>query len=457
MAQLQGLDQPVLERIFAFAGGLTSHVWPQPDYATLKACALVCQPWRYPAQSVLAKHVRIASPEAMQAIRSREAKRMLAEHKTLVLESVYQWGIDTYWLLDRFPDLKAFRIDYDPLRGQTDGQAERDEEWLTWDVLRHPSLTGITHFYCKADFQEPDDTSLLTFPVHNLTLGCVPLEQCPALHKALFSGCKKTLSTISLDFNQTSPKPALDNLIEEFQAGVATTLEHLHFTNKPNINFLMSLHSKMNASKMPFLYSVSYPLLPNALAPFNILALAVVNNGTSLVEFALVEPPNEPPASEEEHERLVLKYLAAFGSRLDSFNMMARKFRFRFPRVWPARFVKTPEIARFLDRAGARGCDVWCGAEQRFESTAKAIEKRKGKRVAKGGAAEDDDEQPTTLDAVQRALQQAGASASSSSRAPPAVPPPFSAPPISSAAKGKGKAVNGKGKAADKGKGKARA
>ena len=172
---------------------------------------------------------------------------------------------------------------------------------------------------------------------------------------------------MSLDFSKdVTDKLALDNLIEEFQA-VAATVEHLHFLNKPNINFLMSLHSKMNAIKMPFFYSCSYPLLPNALAPFNILALAVVNNGTSLVEFALVEPPYLERATDDDHEALVLRYIAAFGSRLDSFNMMGRKFRFRFPREWAARFVKLPEIARFLDRAGARGCDVWCRATFRVD------------------------------------------------------------------------------------------
>lgn len=141
------LDEPVLERIFAFASApasasVASVDWRRcPDYRTLKACALVCPPWRYPAQSVLAKHVRIASPQAMGAIRTREAKRRLAEHTTLVLEAVYQFGSDAYWLLDRFPRLEAFRIDYDPQRG-LDGQAHRDAEWLTWDILRHPSLAG---------------------------------------------------------------------------------------------------------------------------------------------------------------------------------------------------------------------------------------------------------------------------------------------------------------------------
>lgn len=230
---------------------------------------------------------------------------------------------------------------------------------------------GITDLYCKADFEEPEDTSLLSFPITRLALGCLPLEHAPGMHKAVFTGCKATLQDISLDFRPTADKDGLDSLIAEFQAGVALTLEHLHFLNKPNINFLMSMHSKMNASKMPRFYSVSYPLLPNALAPFNILALAVVNNGTALVEFGLVEPPYLPLALNEEHEALVLRYIAAFGSRLDSFNMMGRRFRFRFPREWPARFVRLPEIARFLDRAGARGCDVWCGSEQKFESTAK--------------------------------------------------------------------------------------
>ncbi|POY76797.1 hypothetical protein BMF94_0047 [Rhodotorula taiwanensis] len=459
------LDEPVLERIFTFASSPVGPLdWHQcPDYGTLKACALVCPPWRYPAQSILAKHVRIASPEAMAAIRTREAKRQLAQHTTLVLESINQFGHDTYWLLDRFPKLEAFRIDYDVQRGG-DGQAERDDEWLTWDVLRHPSLVGnrdktltpVKDLFCKADFQEPDDTSLLSFPVTRLALGCLPLEHAPALHKALFTGCKATLQDISLDFRPTADKDGLENLIAEFQAGVALTLEHLHFLNKPNINFLMSMHSKMNASKMPRFYSVSYPLLPNALAPFNILALAVVNNGTALVEFGLVEPPYLPLVSNEDHEALVLRYIAAFGSRLDSFNMMGRRFRFRFPREWPARFVRLPEIARFLDRAGARGCDVWCGAEQKFESTAKAMEKRKGKRVANGSSgadADEDEEQDGPAAPTLAQLQQflAHGTLPSSSAAPPrrTLPPPAPEPrasPNGTKGKGKGKAVDTKGK-----------
>jgi hypothetical protein len=133
----------------------------------------------------------------------------------------------------------------------------------------------------------------------------------------------------------------------------------------------MSLHSKMNATKMALFYSCTYPLLPNALAPFNILALAAVNNGSALSEFRFAEADPRNPASEEEHEALLLRYIAAFGSRLDSFNMLGRRFKFVFPREWAASFVKRPEIARFIDRAGARGCDVQCGDEQQFKSTAK--------------------------------------------------------------------------------------
>lgn len=137
---VQSLHAPVLERIFHFAS-LDFDLWSaNPDYGTLKACALVHSPWRHPAQATLAKHVRIASPAAMDAIRSRDAKRMLALHSTHVLDSTLQWGIDTYWLLDRFPKLRSLRLEYDPVRGQVDG--ERDEEWLTWDIFRHPSLVG---------------------------------------------------------------------------------------------------------------------------------------------------------------------------------------------------------------------------------------------------------------------------------------------------------------------------
>lgn len=67
-------------------------------------------------------------------------------NKTETLDSENLWGIDSYWLLDRIAggdrsSLKAFGITYDPLRGESDGQAERDEEWLEWDILRHPALT----------------------------------------------------------------------------------------------------------------------------------------------------------------------------------------------------------------------------------------------------------------------------------------------------------------------------
>ncbi|KPV76258.1 uncharacterized protein RHOBADRAFT_52292 [Rhodotorula graminis WP1] len=469
------LHAAVLERIFALAS-LDQALWETPDYATLKACALVYSHWRHPAQATLARHVRIASPEAMAAVRSRECRRMLAEHQTLVLDSTFLWGADTYWLLDRFPKLVSFRLEYDPLRGNTDGQRERDDEWLTWDVLRHPSLTGVSKLSIVADLEDPEDTTPLSLPVTHATLGRLPYEHNAWLHHAIFTGSKATLRDVSLDFSKdVTDKLALDNLIEEFQA-VAATVEHLHFLNKPNINFLMSLHSKMNAIKMPFFYSCSYPLLPNALAPFNILALAVVNNGTSLVEFALVEPPYLERATDDDHEALVLRYIAAFGSRLDSFNMMGRKFRFRFPREWAARFVKLPEIARFLDRAGARGCDVWCGAEQRFESTAKAMEKRKGKRVATGGVPDDDDDVEAntppmpTLAQVQQVLRQmtapgaAGAAARAQAAAARALLPPPAAPaaPSKAKAKGKGKVgdkVKGKGKskAGEKGKGKSAA
>lgn len=214
----------------------------------------------------------------------------------------------------------------------------------------------------------------MTLPLTNLTFGKLPLANGVALHKALLTSMNATLRTISLDF---APDPVLkaplDDLIEHFQT-TATTLEYLHFLNKPNLNFLMSLHSKMNASKMPNFFSVTYPLLPKALAPFNVLCLACINNGTSLVEFKLVEPPYYAPEeilNDEDHEALVLRYLAAFGSRLDSFNIMGRRFRFMFPRQWSARFTKVPEVAKFIDRSSARGCDVWCGQEQRFSAAAK--------------------------------------------------------------------------------------
>ncbi|GAA5985025.1 hypothetical protein JCM5350_003318 [Sporobolomyces pararoseus] len=328
----------------------------------------------------------------MAAIRSRESRRLIEEFETEYLDSEYQFGIDSYWLLDRVGNkgsLKGFSITYDPLRGETDGQAERDEEWLEWDILRHPALTGIKNLCCKADFKDPADTTPINLPLTQLTFGKLPLANGTALHKGLLTSMNSTLRTISLDFAPDPvAKPALDDLIEYFQT-TATTLEYLHFLNKPNLNFLMSLHSKMNATKMPNFYSVTYPLLPKALAPFNVLCLACINNGTSLVEFKLVEPPYYKPEeilNDDDHEALVLRYLAAFGSRLDSFNIMGRRFRFMFPRQWSARFVKVPEVAKFIDRSSARGCDVWCGKEQRFSAAAKAVEKRKGKRVAKGGA-----------------------------------------------------------------------
>ncbi|BGP14702.1 hypothetical protein JCM10213_006218 [Rhodosporidiobolus nylandii] len=458
------LTGPALERIFTIVGDLDAPLsWSSrgPDYTSLKSCSLVARSWRQPAQAVLAKHVRICSPSAMKAIRSREAKRQLGEQqgKTEVLEVERQSGMDVYWLLDRFPrirekGLRAFRLVYDPLLGGEDGQ-ERDEEWLEWEVLRHPSLAGITNLFCKADLRDPADLSLLSLPLTDLTLGNLPLEHSPALHKALFTGCKPTLRSISLDFLPTlsPPKAALDSLIEEFQV-VAVTLEHLVFLGKPDISFVMSLHSKMNSTKMPLFYSSTYPLLRNALAPFNILALAVVNNGTSLAEFRFSEADPHNPPGEEEHEALVLKYIAAFGSRLDSFNMMGRKFRFVFPREWSARFVRQPEIARFLDRAGARGCDVHCGAEQKFASTAKAMEKRKGKRVAQGGG-EDDSPSPSDLDAAEQVVQQAFAAAGGKGKEK-APSPSSSSVPAAGKGKGKGKAVDkGKGKAVDKGKGKA--
>ncbi|GAA5852718.1 hypothetical protein JCM8547_002601 [Rhodosporidiobolus lusitaniae] len=443
----------ILDRIFAYAGLDDVGQDQVPDYSTLSALPLVCQGWRGAAQDRLLRHIRIASPEAMQALRSRETKRLLALHRTAVLEVHYQWGSDVYWCLDRFTALKGFSLSYDPVRGSKDGQAERDDEWLTWDVLRHPSLVGITYLYCNADFQEPDDTSLLTLPLTHLSLGCLPLENSPSLHKALFSGCKDTLQSVSLSFlpTMTPAKPALDNLIEEFQL-LAPTIEHLSFLNKPEINFLMSLHSKMSAVKMKRFYSCTYPLLSNALAPFNILALAAVNNGSALAEFRLSEADPSKPESEEAHEALVLRYIAAFGSRLDSFNMMGRRFKFVFPREWSAQFVRRPEIARFIDRAGARGCDVQCGAEQKFLSTAKAMEKRKGKRAAAGGGDDSNEPEEDPAASFEQILQQAAAQATVASTKSKGK----GKASLGEKSKGKGKVVDkGKGKAVDKGKGKA--
>ncbi|GAA6034341.1 hypothetical protein JCM8097_002677 [Rhodosporidiobolus ruineniae] len=468
MPAVDRLDQPVLERICHHAGGLTGPLdWEQPpDYSSLRSLALVHSSWRSPAQATLAKHVRIASPRAMAAIRSREGKRALSLHPTFVLDCQFQWGIDVYWLLDRFTKgLRALKIVYDPTRGDQDGQAERDEEWLEWDVLRHPSLTGITNLFCKADFRDPADLSPLSLPISHLSLGNLPLEHSPGLHQAIFTGCKATLRHISLDFTPTlnPEKVALDSLVTEFQTVVSTT-EHLVFRNKPNINFLMSLHSKMSAQKMPLFYSCTFPLLPNALAPFNILALSLVNNGTSLAELRFVEADPRHPVSEDDHEALVLRYLSAFGSRLDSFNMLGRRFAFIFPREWRAAFVRKPEIARFLDRAGARGCDVQCGAEQKFLSTAKAMEKRKGKRAAIGGGGEDGDDSPAGSDAggpptpttIEEVVKQAMAQARQAQ-----AQPALTNGAVKANGKGKGKAVEGKGKgkgkAVEKGKGKGKA
>ncbi|GAA5829510.1 hypothetical protein JCM3766R1_001129 [Sporobolomyces carnicolor] len=420
----------------------------------------------------------------MAAIRSRESRRLIEELETEYLDSHNQFGLDSYWLLDRVGNkgsLKGFSITYDPLRGETDGQAERDEEWLEWDILRHPALSGIKNLCCKADFRDSSDTTPLTLPLTNLTFGKLPLANGVALHKALLTSMNATLRTISLDF---APDPVLkaplDDLIEHFQT-TATTLEYLHFLNKPNLNFLMSLHSKMNASKMPNFFSVTYPLLPKALAPFNVLCLACINNGTSLVEFKLVEPPYYAPEeilNDEDHEALVLRYLAAFGSRLDSFNIMGRRFRFMFPRQWSARFTKVPEVAKFIDRSSARGCDVWCGQEQRFSAAAKAVEKRKGKRVAKGGdAGEDADEgeiapaspaeSEQAASQVEQAVLDAAAAAASAASTKKKKSSKSSAksrnPSAGVAGKGKGKAKVppvadvGTGVASSKGKGKAKA
>lgn len=146
MPAVTALEPEVLFRIFAIAAGVDSLDWTfPPDYPSLRSFALTHSAWRHPAQSVLAYHVRITTDDAMRAIRTREAKRMLANHKTVRLEVDNQYGMDVYWALDRFSKgLKAFRLVYDPMRGSQDGQAERDEEWLEWEVLRHPSLVGAS-------------------------------------------------------------------------------------------------------------------------------------------------------------------------------------------------------------------------------------------------------------------------------------------------------------------------
>ncbi|GAA6025090.1 hypothetical protein JCM11491_004777 [Sporobolomyces phaffii] len=476
------LNDSTLELIFQYAGLSHVKLWiTHPDYSSLRSFCLVNSKWRRPAQAALYKHIRIATPRSMIAIRSRESRRLIEEFETEYLDSENQFGIDSYWLLDRIGNkgsLTGFSITYDPLRGDPNGQAERDEEWLEWDILRHPALTGIKNLCCKADFKDPSDISPITLPLRELTFGKLPLPNGTALHKALLTSMNTTLRTICLDFAADPvPKAALDDLIEHFQT-TATTLEFLHFLNKPNLNFLMSLHSKMNATKMPNFYSVTYPLLPKALAPFNVLCLACINNGTSLVEFKLVEPPYYTPEEvldDDDHEALVLRYLAAFGSRLDSFNIMGRRFRFMFPREWSARFVKVPEVAKFIDRSSARGCDVWCGIEQRFSAAAKAVEKRKGKRVAKGSAEEEGLEsaerdalsgspagsEQTSGQVEQTVLQAAAAAATATKKKKAGSKTATGAAGIvlNGKRKGKGKAAEtGKGETlSGKGKGKAKA
>jgi hypothetical protein len=146
---INSLNEGTLELILYFAGLSHIKLWiTHPDYKTLKACSLVSQAWRRPAQSLLYRHIRINTPASMLAIRSRESRRLIEEFKTEYLDSENQWGMDSYWLLDRVGgkgSLKGFSLTYDPMRGDPDGQAERDEEWLEWEILRHPALTGMFH------------------------------------------------------------------------------------------------------------------------------------------------------------------------------------------------------------------------------------------------------------------------------------------------------------------------
>ncbi|ORY88634.1 hypothetical protein BCR35DRAFT_350870 [Leucosporidium creatinivorum] len=217
---ISSLPAETLSLIFELVRTTTDDYWQAQT--TLRSASLVARSWRDAAQRELAYEVRLR-PRSRQILREGHPPRTVLEHlaQPWLQSLAFQNGrCKVLTLPPRLTDVTV-----EDVLAQCEGLKELTfESWVTWGVLRTPTLSNLKTLLLNASMTDPTDSdNSLPFRLTHLIWdnGCDLTSR--FLH-TLLSHSTSSISILTLKF----PFPGLHFCAEEHLPLILPHLRHLN-------------------------------------------------------------------------------------------------------------------------------------------------------------------------------------------------------------------------------------